>query len=489
MTIHRTAHKYFIPALALLVTILLASCGGVTPEPEPHPLDPTQSPGSTRTPQAVRSPTPAASTTPVPPPTLAVSENAVRGATVEFWHIHGFLLPSMQGEDTLQSLADDFNRTNTWGISVNTTTFNDYEEIITTIQSSIYGDLPDLVLGYNYQAASLYRSGDLLADLSPYMNDPRWGLTQEEIADFLPVFWHQEQEEGARLGLPFYRSGQVLLYNQSWAEELGFDAAPTTPDEFMDQACAAATAVSDQEGLPARAGGLAIDATAPTLAAWIYAFGGALDHPGESGYTFEDPHIVEAFTFLRNLYDEGCAWFPGSPYPNQEFASRQALFVSGSVAGLHHQEAAFESSGSSDRWTVIPYPSEAGMPVMVVYGPSLFVLRGEIEQELAAWLFARWLASPEVQTGWVREHGTLPTRYSVLEGLNDYRSNHSQWAAAVDQLPYARVEPGRPSWSLVHFVLSDAGRYLFSPLVTPRQIPEIIEMLEQTAAELDGQFR
>jgi ABC-type glycerol-3-phosphate transport system substrate-binding protein len=126
---------------------------------------------------------------------------------------------------------------------------------------------------------------------------------------------------------------------------------------------------------------------------------------------------------------------------------------------------------------------------MVVYGPSLFVLRGEIEQELAAWLFARWLASPEVQAGWVRDHGTLPTRNSVMEGLSDYRSDHPQWAAAVDLLPYARVEPGRPSWSLVHFVLSDAGRYLFSPLVTPRQIPEIIEMLEQTAAELDGQFR
>jgi hypothetical protein len=41
----------------------------------------------------------------------------------------------------------------------------------------------------------------------------------------------------------------------------------------------------------------------------------------------------------------------------------------------------------------------------------------------------------------------------------------------------------------VHFVLSDAGRYLFSPLVTARQVPEIIETLQRTADELDGQFR
>ena len=475
--------------MVLLVATLLGGCGGATPQPEPIPVNPTRVPGSTRTPSTGHTPTVEPTATAVLLPTLSVDENALQGTQIDFWHIHGFLLPAIDGSDTLEALVDEFNRTNTWEISVKSASFNDYEEIFTTIQSSIYGDLPDLVLGYNYQAASLYRSGELLVDLSPYLNDTRYGLSPEEIADFIPVFWRQDQERSARLGLPFYRSAQVLLYNQSWAQELGFNAAPATPDEFQDQACAAAEAAGMQEGLPARSGGWAIDTSAPTLAAWIYAFGGALDRQGESGYTFGEAAPVEAFRFLRELYDDGCAWITSSPYPNPEFSSRQALFISGSVASLPQQQAALEAAGSADRWTVIPFPSEEGEPVIVAYGPSLMVLSGEPEQQLAAWLFARWLASPEIQAGWVRSQGTLPTRASVLEELGDFREDHPQWSAAVDLLPYARVEPGRPSWSLVHFVLSDAGRYLFSPLITIRQVPEILQTLEQTASELDGQFR
>jgi multiple sugar transport system substrate-binding protein len=62
------------------------------------------------------------------------------------------------------------------------------------------------------------------------LHEPRWGLAQEDIEDFFPLFWEQEQDGGALLGLPFYRSGQVLFYNQSWAEDLGFNTPPTTPE-------------------------------------------------------------------------------------------------------------------------------------------------------------------------------------------------------------------------------------------------------------------
>jgi multiple sugar transport system substrate-binding protein len=433
--------------------------------------------------------TPTDTPTQIPVPTLDVDESALRGTSIEFWHIHSFLMASSDGEEILLSLVDEFNRTNPWGLRVQNRSFNDYAEIFETIRSSIYGDLPNLALGYNYQTISLYRTSELLVDLNPYLQDPQWGLAQEDLDDFTPLFWGQEQDAGAQLGLPFYRSGQFLFYNQSWAEELGFDAPPTSPDEFREQACAAAAAFSSEEGLPEGAGGWVVDSSAPGLMAWIYAFGGALDLPGQSGYDFESSSTIQAFTFLRDLYEEDCAWLSDSAVPEAEFAARQALFISGSLTGLSSQQRAFDQAGSSDRWTVIPFPSEAGQPVVVTYGPALVVLAGEPEQDLAAWLFARWLTSPEIQARWVQNQASLPTRGSVLDLLVDYRESHAQWDAAVDLLPYARVEPSQPSWRLVHFVLSDAGRYLFSPTVTASQIPEIIEILSQTAAELDGQFR
>jgi multiple sugar transport system substrate-binding protein len=478
---------YPILVLVFALVIITASCGGDEIEPTPVPSVPTRTPRPSQTVQA--SITPTRAPTLVPVPTLPVDESALRGTTVEFWHLHSFLLPSVDGTDTLQTLVDEFNRTNNWGLRIQTRSFNDYAEIFNTIQSSVYGDLPNLALGYNYQAISVYRSSDLLVDLTPYLQDPRWGLAQEDIEDFFPLFWQQEQDGGALLGLPFYRSGQVLFYNQSWAEGLGFNTPPTSPDEFKEQACAAAAALSSEEDGREGTGGWVIDSSAPSLLGWIYAFGGDLELPEGGGYSFDSPAVSQAFTFLRELYEDGCAWLSESALPSQEFAARQGLFISSSVTGLHGQHGAFDRAGSSDRWTVIPFPSQDNQPAIVTYGPTLVVLAGEPEQELAAWLFARWLTSPEIQARWVQNQGTLPTRTSVLDLLVEYRENHPQWDVAAELLQFARVEPGRPSWRLVHFILSDAGRYLFSPLVTIRELPEIIETLDQAAAELDGQFR
>lgn len=478
---------FLILVLVFAIAIITASCGGDTAEPTPGPSLATRTPRPTQTVQA--SVTPTSAPTLVPVPTLPVDEGALQGTTIEFWHIHGFLLPSVDGMDTLQLLVDEFNRTNTWELRVQTRSFNNYAEIFDTIQSSIYGDLPNLALGYNYQAISVYRSSDLLVDLNPYLQDPRWGLAQEDIEDFIPLFWQQEQDGGALLGLPFYRSGQVLFYNQSWAEELGFNTPPTSPDEFKDQACAAAAALRSEEDRREGTGGWVIDSSAPSLLGWIYAFGGDLEVPEGQGYSFESPAVSGAFSFLRELYEDGCAWLSESALATQEFAARQGLFISSSVIGLPGQQSAFDQAGTTDQWTVIPFPSQDSQPVMVTYGPALVVLAGEPEQDLAAWLFARWLTSPEVQARWVQKQGTLPTRASVLDLLAEYRENHPQWDTAAELLQFARVEPGRPSWRLVHFVLSDAGRYLFSPLVTIRVVPEIIETLDQAAAELDGQFR
>ena len=483
-----TLRKIFpVLVLVTVVAIITASCGADTAEPTPSPAVPTRTLRPTQTARASITPTGHPTLTPVP--TLPVDENALRGTSIEFWRIHGYLMPGADGRDALQELVDEFNQTNTWGLNVRTRAFNDYAEIFATIQSSVYEGLPNLALGYNYQARSLYRSSQLLVDLNPYLQDPHWGLTEQDLADFHPTFWEQEQDSGVHLGIPFYRSGQVLFYNQSWAEQLGFRSPPTTPQEFAEQACTAARALPSGEGNPPGVGGWVIDSSAPGLLAWIYASGGKAEQPGQQGYDFESPETREAFSFLREMFDDGCAWISERAFSNAEFADRQALFLSSTLTGIPSQEEAFTQAGNSDQWTVIPFPSQVDEPVIVTYGPALVILSGEPEQELAAWLLARWLVSPEIQARWTQNLGTFPTRSSVTGLLGDFRRRHPQWEAALELLPYARVEPGRPSWSLVHFVLSDAGRYLFSPLVTASQIPGVIETLDQTASELDGQFR
>jgi ABC-type glycerol-3-phosphate transport system substrate-binding protein len=62
--------------------------------------------------------------------------------------------------------------------------------------------------------------------------DPLYGLSPADLADFPAVIWNQDDVDGKRFGVPAQRTARFLLYNQSWARELGFDSPPATSAEF-----------------------------------------------------------------------------------------------------------------------------------------------------------------------------------------------------------------------------------------------------------------
>jgi len=63
------------------------------------------------------------------------------------------------------------------------------------------------------------------------------------------------------------------------------------------------------------------------------------------------------------------------------------------------------------------------------------------EQQLASWLFVRWLLSPQIQQKWVEVTGLFPLRTSALDLLSGYKDSHPQWSAAIGLLPQAQIEP------------------------------------------------
>jgi ABC-type glycerol-3-phosphate transport system substrate-binding protein len=416
---------------------------------------------------------------------LGLKAEQVQNLQVRVWHVR-----QTGAEDIFTDLAEEFSQTNPWGIQVQTASFEDAAELADQIQANLYGELPDLAPLYPYQTAHLGAGGGRLVDLAPYVSDPEWGFTPEERADFSPPFWDEPAAGGRRFGIPYYRLAQVLYYNEGWAEELGFDQPPATAQEFQDQACAAAQAVSSEsEGVRERRGGWLVDTSTATAAGWLAAFGGNLQPSGAQGYALNTPETRQAFEYLRGLYDQGCAWSGENVSPLSEFAARQALFSAGSIAGLQSQAAAFAQAGRAEAWTVLPFPSPEGQPAVFTYGPTLSILKSAPERQLAAWLFLKWLVSPESQKKLVEATGVLPVRPSAIGQLGEYRSAQPQWAAALDLLPYARPEPGDLSWKTVRLVLSDAAAQLFDPLFQASQIPELIEMLDATAAEMYEQTR
>ena len=461
----------------MVVFLLLASCGSqpsptLTATVAPPPATPT----STRT-----SVPPTATITPQPTSSLGVDQSALNGVKIEIWH-------PWSGETgrVIQESIEGFNAANEYGITVESVyqgTLNSLNDIIDDTDTG--SGLPNLTIGSNYQILSWNSSGKRVVGLNAYVNDVEWGLSSEEQADFYPIFLEQDVSGQNRIGFPAVRSAQLLFYNSSWAEELGFNSPPSTTQEFKDQACQAAQA-NNANDLPGDdgSGGWLINTTPSGILSWMYAFGSQVVQSDGSGFQFSTPQTANTLLYLKEIFDEGCAWEVLDSPGEVEFATRNALFITSSLSDLAYQTSEFERLGSDDTWTVLGFPSPQGGQVIDVYGPSFVMFAGTPEENLATWLLIKWLTKAEQQAKIINASGTFPTRSSAMDFLAEYASENPQWGAAQELIALARPEPGIQSWKEVRWILGDVGTQIFRYYFTPDRIPATLELMDETAAEL-----
>lgn len=421
----------------------------------------------------------------VTPSTLGVTSAELHGVQVTLWQPW----TGATGE-ALKAILEDYSRTNQWGIKVNIESFEGFGRMDEAMETAIIsGTLPDIVLDYGYQGQHWDGSG-ILTDLTPYVQDPLWGYTNAEQTDFFPGFWAEDlvneagSDQNRRLGIPFYRSVYAMFYNQSWALQLGFNDPPANAEDFRKQACAAADATTTQgSASDISTGGWMIRSIPGEAAGWIYAFGGEITNPDAPGYLFNTPETRQAFTYLKDLVDAGCAWYDPEGDAQGKFAGREALFVVGSLFDIPAQQEAFSQAGNIDQWIVIPFPSRK-QPVVDSYGPSIMITQSTPARQLAAWLVLKWLVYPHNQIDWVKAVGVYPTRESAANYIVENQGTDLQWNQALVLLPMARGEPSLASWSMVRWALNDSIFELIDPKFTREQIPSLLDSLDSTADEI-----
>jgi multiple sugar transport system substrate-binding protein len=496
---HKSQWSVFFLLLICVWMVLLPACSSVTPSPT------SEITGITRTETA--SPSPRSSPTALPrtrTPTLTATPASqidllpgdLKGVIIQYWHFwHG------PAGEVMHKLVDEFNTTNQWKmivVPVEISSLDTMDERVRNVLSEGNGgDIPEIVMGYLYQALAwdgLHR----LVELDQYVNDPVWGLSAKDQADFFPVFWQSDYSAARRLGIPAQRSAQLLFYNLGWARSLGYLEAPATSAEFQKQACATAQINrQDADSENNSTGGWVISTDYHAMLSWLSAFGSQVISPtlstrssgGQSPYHFDSLATQAAFKFLRSLYDQGCAWLLDGPsqggqeYLETAFATRQALFSTGSLLDIPYQMQAFQSAEYQDDWTVIPFPG-ARKSQITVYGPSFNLLPSSPERQLAAWVFLKWLLEPEQQARLVQATGAFPLSQAALGALSSYSKQNPSWAAAVGLLPLAQAEPALQSWSTVRWALSDASTQLFRSYFIIDQVPSLASYLDLTAAEL-----
>jgi len=458
----------------LSILFLFSAC---TPSIAPNP-DGTRTPPANATPLANAS----EATTPVPQvSSLKVDKEALRGARVNVWY------PWFGAEASLfESQIAKFNTENEWGIVVSGESKGNYTELFSQTDDSMEGSaFPQIVIAFPEHALKWQQE---VVDLKPYVTDPVYGWSPFEIAEFPTVVWNQDEVDGKRFGVPAQRTSRFLLYNQTWARELGFDSPPATATEFEGQACAAHKALSSDEDTNNDAlGGWMIDTNAMTPLSWMIAFGGGVQE--EDGYRFLTPGNIAAFRFVKTLQQKNCAWVASPDLPVfDRFATRQALFATASLEDLPEQARAFSAANNTDEWTVLKFLGEE-RDALVVYGSSFIMFNSDDVTQLASWLFMRWILAPENQARWVQSTGLFPLRDSTMNWLADYSASHPQWAEAVKLLPQGELTPQLASWRLVRVMLEDGFRDMFDtirhPDLTAGQVPLLLKQMEETATDLN----
>ncbi len=471
---------------SLVVTaILLIGLSGLLDACQ-APVNPTPTPATTVTQIAdpvTSTPTaiPTAAPTPEPASALGVKPEELRRLSVSFW-----IPDTNPAAETLKTLALEYNGSNPWGIWVDARLIGSDGELTDRILAGAEGSaLPDLVITYPQIALSWETKQQIVVDLEPYVQDPEWGMSTADQSDFYPAFWQPGGAENRKLGIPAMRSAQVMFYNKTWAQALGFSEAPKTPQEFQSQACAAEKAnLADTVKTNDGTGGWIARPDVWTTASWIAAFGGQIQADDKGAYTFNTDASRAAFGYLKSMVDKTCAWTARNPEPYDYFANRQAMFYSGTPFDILKQEQVSAGSEIKDAWTVIPFPGQDGQPVVVADGPDFMILQNTPPKQLAAWLFVRWLSGADIQARLVHASGSLPLRAATGDALSAFRSQHPQWAEILAWLPEARSAPDQPSWLRVRPIFQDAAAQLYNPVTTADKVPGILEMLDRTASEI-----
>lgn len=448
----------------LLTSLLLGACGNSSAS--------TNEPSTT---EQAGTKTPKVAPTSTPQTKLEVDKDALNGLEITVWAPwYGVEL------GLLRTLSEEFNTTNEWGIKValesQVNFTNLYENVTAALPTT---EKPDLVIALPEHALEWNAEGTV-TELTSFVEDPVYGVDSSDIPT---VFWNQDVIGESRIAVPAQRTARILIWNETWAGELGFDTPPAAPSDFKQQACRAQQSMlKDDTAANDFMGGWLVDTEPMTAYAWLTAFeGGVLDG---SDYRFLTPNNIEAFKFLRELSEATCAWQAAETDPLDAFANRQAMIITASLEDLPGMARAMANAKSRDKWKVIAFPG-ANEDALIVYGSSYVILKSTSDEELASWFFVRWLMEKEQDARWVEATHLFPIHTSTVDLLGDYELTHPQWAQAVELLPQGEITPQLASWRKVKVMIGDGFTHMYRINVPSGQVPAILAQMETIARELD----
>ena len=391
-------------------------------------------------------------------PALAGGDEVSRldpsGSEVILWH-------SLSGSaaDALAMLVDEFNATNAWRVVV----VPQYQGVYPALRNRLGDALdnrasPDLAVLYPYHAAGYVRAG-VAATLDAYVTSARFGLSDADRADILPVFLNSDRNPqlgGQWMSFPMERSAIVLYYNADWLKTMGYQGPPLTWPAFKEM-CQRATVDLNGDG-PPDTWGYAMLPDASTFSALVLSRGGALVSEDARQARFDSTEGVRAMNILRDVFGFRQAYTAtGHGWDRVDLAGGKALFTIAPSSELPAYKTAVDQGGLF-RWGVAPLPHNTPDPVTNFVGQSWTVFKTTTQRQLAAWLFIRWFTGSNQTRRFAEATTTLPLRNSAAQTILKKQNLDPNVKIVLGLLPFGQSEPAVTGWEPARDVLAETMR-------------------------------
>ncbi|MFC0212714.1 ABC transporter substrate-binding protein [Paenibacillus chartarius] len=340
---------------------------------------------------------------------------------IEFWH-------AMTGEQekALKKITDDFTAKNT-NIKVKLVPqggYNDLQQKLTAAAKA--KNTPTLSQTYENWNNEFIENG-VAADLTPYINDAKYGWTKDELNDIAQVYRDNNTWDGKFYSVPFNKSTNVLFYNKTLLDKAGAKV-PTTWDELKD---AAKKVTQDKPDGKGKILGMGFEnSVGLDFNTYVRQAGGNFIDEKAGKALFNSAEGKEALTFINSFIKDGTGRLAGEDkFMSEPFGRGDVAMYIGSSAGLTFVDKAV---AGKFEWSVAPLP-KGKKAAAVIQGTNVSVFNtANDEQKLAAWMYLKHLINTENTAYWAMKTGYLPVRTSASnseEYKNFVKSNPNQGVA------------------------------------------------------------
>lgn len=345
---------------------------------------------------------------------------------IEYWHANGAALTTV-----LETIKADFEEKNP-NYYVKLVSYGDYTTLRDTLGSAISGGIQPTAAQTYPDHVSLYLEGKALQSLDKYINDPTYGMSEEEQSQFLEGFWNEGtiyDKEGTRYALPFNKSTELMYYNADLFEKYGWEV-PTTWEEVIEiceafkltteykEACKNYPNLVFPMGYDSEAN-LFITLTQQSGATYtsidannvgLYnAFGANADD------TLKSKNAINWFVEQFKAGNVATSTAFGTDYCSDAFKNGQCIMTIGSSAGSSYNDGN-NSTGTKFTTGVSAVPQmdkENGQVIQQGTNISLFIC-DTAEEELGGWLWLKHMVSYDSALTWALNTSYFPTRKDVL---------------------------------------------------------------------------